>query len=160
MRCDDAGRADPLLERYRRWLIRQVEQAGVELALGRRADVAAVRALGADEIVVATGARWEKPDVPGADLGHVRSVPEIAEWLRDDDGSVGGARRRARWREAGISIADVCVRRGRDVTVLEPTDVFCGELGLPGRWRLVADIERAGARLVTFAVVRAISPHR
>ena len=33
----------------------------------------------------------------------------------------------------GISIADLCLRRGRDVTVLEPTNVFCGELGLPER---------------------------
>ncbi|TML11181.1 MAG: hypothetical protein E6G39_14605 [Actinobacteria bacterium] len=35
--------------------------------------------------------------------------------------------------------------------------MFCGELGLPGRWRLVPDIEAAGARLVDRAHVDSIS---
>ena len=70
-----AGRAHPLLERYRGWLIGQVERAGVTIVLGRRADVVSVREIGADEVVVATGARFEKPDVFGADLADVQSGP-------------------------------------------------------------------------------------
>src|SRR5205814_4540269 len=76
-----AGRADHLLDRYKGWIIRQVEQAGVELVLGQRATVDDVRAFGADEIVVATGAVWGKPSVPGAELGHVLGVSEIGPWL-------------------------------------------------------------------------------
>ncbi len=125
--------------------------------LGRRADVVSVREIGADEVVVATGARFEKPDVFGADLAHVQSVPEIAEWLRAEDRSVGARVVVLGGGKAGISIADVCIRRGRSVTVIEPTNVFCGELGLPGRWRLVADIEAAGARLVGSAAVVGIA---
>ena len=74
----------------------------------------------------------------------MRAVPDLADWLRDDDGTVGARVVVIGGGKPGISIADLCIRRGRTVTVLEPTNVFCGELGLPGRWRLVADIESGG----------------
>lgn len=151
-----AGLVDPLLDRYLGWLLRQVEQLGVDLVTGRRADVDAVRAARADEVVVATGASWARPAVPGADLPHVRSVPELAPYLEGGsvlpDGPVvvlGGGK-------PGVSIARRFVDAGRAVTVVEPTHVFCGELGLPGRWRLVPDLERDGARLLGEAVVEEI----
>ena len=77
-----AARADPLMDRYLGWLGRQVEQAGVAIELGRRADAAAVLALGADEVVVATGARWERPQIPGAELAHVLTVPDLQALAR------------------------------------------------------------------------------
>ena len=84
-------------------------------------------------------------------------VPEIAEWLRAEDRSVGMRVVVLGGGKAGISIADVCIRRGRSVTVIELTNVFCGELGLPGRWRLVADIEAPRVRLVGSAAVVGIA---
>jgi NADPH-dependent 2,4-dienoyl-CoA reductase/sulfur reductase-like enzyme len=154
-----AGRADQLLDRYKGWIIRQVERAGVELAVGKRANVDDVRAFGADEVVVATGATWAKPAVDGADLAHVRTIAELAPWLDGSDDSLVGTRvLLIGGGKASVSIADVCIKRGRTVTIVEETNVFCGELGLPGRWRLVPDIEAAGARLVDNARVEAISP--
>src|SRR5205814_5626309 len=156
-----AGRVDHLLDRYKGWIIRQVEQAGVTLVLGKRATVDDVRAFGADEVVVATGATWGKPAIKGADLAHVRSVPEIGSWLDgDDDGLVGARVVLIGGGKASVSIADLCIKRGRQVTIVEETNVFCGELGLPGRWRLVPDIEAAGARLVDRASVEAVGPNR
>ena len=128
------------------------------LVLGKRATVDDVRAFGADEVVVATGATWGKPSVAGADLAHVRSVPEIASWLDGtDDQLVGAQVVLIGGGKPSMSIADLCIKRGRHVTIVEETNVFCGELGLPGRWRLVPDIEAAGARLVDSAVVESIS---
>jgi 2,4-dienoyl-CoA reductase-like NADH-dependent reductase (Old Yellow Enzyme family)/thioredoxin reductase len=154
-----AGRADHLLDRYKGWIIRQVEQAGVAIEVGRRADVAAVRAFGADEVVVATGAVWGTPDVPGADLPHVLTVPQLGPWLDGTDETLVGARVvLLGGGKPSMSIGDRCLRSGRSVAVVEPTNVFCAELGLPGRWRLVPDLERAGARLVDNATVEAITP--
>ncbi|HEV8297460.1 MAG TPA: FAD-dependent oxidoreductase [Acidimicrobiales bacterium] len=153
-----AGRADPLLDRYVGWLARQVEQAGVELVLGRRATLETVRALGADEVVVATGAVWGRPAVAGADLPHVFGIADIGAWLEADGPAVGTRVAVLGGGKPGLSIADLCARRGRQVTIVEPTHVFGSELGLPGRWRLVADLEAAGVRLLGRGTVVKITP--
>jgi 2,4-dienoyl-CoA reductase (NADPH2) len=155
-----AGLADPLLERYAGWLARQVEQAGVDIQLGRRATVDDVHALGADEVVVATGAVWGLPPVPGAEAPHVFTIPRLEGWLRHDDGSVGDRVVILGGGKPSLSVGNVCAARGRSVTLVEQTGVFGAELGLPGRWRLVSDIERAGVRLLGDATVEAIEPGR
>jgi 2,4-dienoyl-CoA reductase (NADPH2) len=157
-----ARHADPLLDRYVGWLVRQVEQAGVALHVGRRATAEDLLGAGFDEVVIATGARWGRPDVPGASLGHVYTVPELEHWLALAAGwadrvgprvvVLGGGK-------AGLTMADLFRRRGHEtVTVVEPTHVFGVELGLPGRWRLVADAERNGIELVGRAALVAIEP--
>jgi 2,4-dienoyl-CoA reductase (NADPH2) len=153
-----ARHADVLLDRYLGWIVRQVEQAGVDIHLGSAVDVHAVRAAGADEVVVATGATWHLPDVPGADLPHVFTVPQLGGWLRDDGDAVGSRVVLLGGGKPAMSIGARCIERGRSIAIVEPTHVFCGELGLPGRWRLVADIEKAGARLVPNAAVDRIEP--
>ena len=64
-----------------RWLEHQLELRGVTCALGERLDADAVVASGADAVVVATGARWGRPAIPGADLPHVRAVDDLGPWL-------------------------------------------------------------------------------
>lgn len=152
-----AACADRVLDEYLGWLVRQVERAGVKFELGRRGDTAAVQSFGGDEVVVATGAAWSRPSVPGGDLPDVFTVPELEGWFVSDDEQIvgrdvvvlGGGK-------AGLSVADLCLRRGRRVAIVEPTNVFGVELGLPGRWRLVADLEAAGAALLDLATVERI----
>jgi 2,4-dienoyl-CoA reductase-like NADH-dependent reductase (Old Yellow Enzyme family)/thioredoxin reductase len=153
-----AALADRLLDLYRGWIIRQVEQAGVDIQLGRSATVADVRALAPDEVVVATGATWGLPDIPGTDATHVFTVPRLEGWLRDGGDDVGARVVLLGGGKPAMSIGAKCIERGRSVAIVEATHVFCGELGLPGRWRLVADIEAAGARLVPNATVESIEP--
>ena len=50
--------------------------------------------------------------------------------------------------KTGLSMADLCRRRGHEVVVLEPSGVFGVQLGLPGRFRIVHDLEQAGVRLL------------
>jgi len=151
-----AGRVDPLLERYLGWLCRQLEQSEVDIELGRRADAAGVAAAGAQEVVVATGAVWGRPSLVGADGRHVRTVPELGPWLDEDTATVGPSVAVLGGGKAGLSLADACLRRGRSVTVVEPSAVLGAGLGLPGRWRLVADLEAGGARLLSSARVTII----
>ena len=61
-----------------RFLSRQVAQAGVEVRLGQRADVDAVRAEAPDAVVIATGSRPALPDgLPGSP-GHLVHAADVA----------------------------------------------------------------------------------
>ena len=55
----------------------QVAQAGVSVLLNTPASAERLRQLGVDEVVVATGARRELPDLPGADRDCVFSGDEM-----------------------------------------------------------------------------------
>jgi 2,4-dienoyl-CoA reductase (NADPH2) len=152
-----AGCADDVLDRYLGWLVREVEHADVDLEVGRLVDPDNARALGPDEIVVATGAVWTRPRVPGADEDHVLRVPDLEEWfLGLHETMVGHHVAVVGGGKAGLSIADLCIRRGHDVTIVESSGVFGVELGLPGRFRLVHDLETVGVHLVANATVESI----
>ncbi|HXY92936.1 MAG TPA: FAD-dependent oxidoreductase [Acidimicrobiia bacterium] len=152
-----AGCADPVLDRYLGWLVREVEHADVDIEVGRAVDPESTAALGPDEIVVATGAVWTRPRIPGGDADHVLTVPDLEDWLLGLHETLVGPRVAVvGGGKPGLSIADLCLRRGHSVALIEPTAVFGVELGLPGRFRLVHDLEAAGARLLADASVAAI----
>jgi 2,4-dienoyl-CoA reductase (NADPH2) len=58
-----------------RYFRRMVDKLGITLRLNTRADAAALRAEGFDEVVVATGISPRTPDIPGID--HPKVVPYI-----------------------------------------------------------------------------------
>ena len=60
-------------ERLLNWLTGEVTRLGVEVRCNTEATVASIRALNADEVVVATGATRDRPSVPGGDLPHVHT---------------------------------------------------------------------------------------
>ena len=140
-----------------RWFEHQLELRGVEVRLGERLDADTVVAAAPDAVIVATGARWGRPAVPGIDLPHVRAVDDFAEWLLDgrpvgpDVVVLGGDL-------PGLGVAEEAGRRGARVTVLEASDVFGLHLGLPGRWRRVHDLRAAGITLAGGAEVLEVTP--
>ena len=72
---------EPLLD----WLERRVRAAGVEVRLGLEVDVAAVRALAPDAVVVATGAVRDLPDIPGVEGANVFSGDDLRALLGGED---------------------------------------------------------------------------
>ena len=64
-----------------RYLSAAIADAGVAVRTGVRADPSTVAALDPDVVVVATGARRERPDLPGADLPHVLSGDDLRALL-------------------------------------------------------------------------------
>jgi 2,4-dienoyl-CoA reductase (NADPH2) len=143
-----AGQTDPLLDRYLGWLLHEVATAdGVFVRLGQPATVDDIVRAGPDVAVVATGATW------GAPVAGALTLPALVGWLRgdDDDDRVGRRVTVLGGGKAGLSIADALVRRGRSVTIVEPTGVLGIELGLPGRFRRVHDLQTAGAVIATEA---------
>ena len=59
------------------WQGRRLERVGVDVALGREADVATVLAHEADVVVVATGAVPRLPDAEGLDQPHVHTAAAV-----------------------------------------------------------------------------------
>lgn len=153
-----AGTAEPTAALLQ-WFESEMERRKVEVRLDTPMNVAAIAAAGFDDVFVATGARWPRPNVPGADLGHVQTVDDLGGWLdaRGDADSergksfvvVGGDR-------AGIALAGVARARGAEVAVLEPGVVFSAANGLVGRWRYVHEAREAGIRLEPRATLREI----
>jgi len=146
-RLVSAARCDAPLDRYLGWLLHEVERTEAVVELGVTFTPERVAAGGFDEVVVATGASWAAPDLPGADLPFVSTIDAVSPWLAADDQTVGMNVVVVGGGKVGLSVADLAARRGRDVTVLEPTSVFASELGLPGRFQLVAELEERGVHL-------------
>jgi 2,4-dienoyl-CoA reductase (NADPH2) len=140
-----------------RWLEHQLELQGVTVRVGERFDVDAVVAERADTVVVATGARWGRTVLTGADLPHVHAVDDLDGWLLDGE-SVGDDVVVLGGDLPGLGIAERAAREGARVTVLEPSDVFGLHLGLPGRWRRVHDLRATGIVLAGGADVVEITP--
>jgi 2,4-dienoyl-CoA reductase-like NADH-dependent reductase (Old Yellow Enzyme family)/thioredoxin reductase len=67
-----------------RYLRAAIAEAGVDVRLSTPADVAAVKALEPDVVIVATGARRVRPDVPGAHRSHVLSGDDLRALLTGD----------------------------------------------------------------------------
>jgi 2,4-dienoyl-CoA reductase (NADPH2) len=152
---DAVGPADPVLARYRDWLRGEVTLAGVRVVTGREVTVADARDAAVDAVVVATGPVWLRPEVAGAQ--RVCTPPELGDVLAaraavpDTIAIIGGGK-------PGLTLALALRARGAAVTVVEPTAVFGAELGLPGRWRTVADAESAGITLLGGAVATTVTP--
>jgi 2,4-dienoyl-CoA reductase-like NADH-dependent reductase (Old Yellow Enzyme family)/NADPH-dependent 2,4-dienoyl-CoA reductase/sulfur reductase-like enzyme len=68
-----------------RYLSTAIGEAGVDVRLGTTATVDSLMAMAPDAIVVATGARRERPQVPGADLAHVLTGDDLRALLTGDD---------------------------------------------------------------------------
>jgi 2,4-dienoyl-CoA reductase-like NADH-dependent reductase (Old Yellow Enzyme family) len=160
-----AAHTDEVLDQFLGWLLRQVDQEGVDLALATAVTPALVSSLGVSDVVVATGGRWVRPPMDGDGVDRVRTLADVAGWFEpsppaDGSGShppegpvvvLGGGK-------AGLSMAGFWARRGHAVTVLESSDVFAPQLGPPGRFRLVHDTEQLGVRLEPGATVVAVGP--
>lgn len=128
-----AAQTDESLARYLAWERRMVDRSGAEVELNRRATLDDVVAFGADEVVVATGGAFGSLEL--ATTGTRVSI-------RGGD-------------TPGVRIAALLASQGKTVELVEPSGVFGQALGLPGRWRLVPDLDAAGVALTTEATLDA-----
>lgn len=64
-------------ETFLHWLVRQINTSGVDVRLGQSASPELLRSLQPDALVIATGARVETPNLPGAQQRHVFSGAQL-----------------------------------------------------------------------------------
>ena len=76
-----AGLAYEPNERLMHWLRRQIEDSKVDVRLKTEATPELIAALGADTVIVATGARRDMPPIPGGNLSHVFSGDDMRRMM-------------------------------------------------------------------------------
>jgi 2,4-dienoyl-CoA reductase-like NADH-dependent reductase (Old Yellow Enzyme family) len=130
-----AEQIDPDLAGLTAWLVGALEDGGVTVRLGQRADVDTIAASHPDVLVWAVGGDWS---AMGSD-----DLAAVAAWLAEPasmpaEVAVAGSSK------AAVSTALHLAERGRRVTLVADQPVLAPELGLPGRFRLVAALADAG----------------
>jgi 2,4-dienoyl-CoA reductase-like NADH-dependent reductase (Old Yellow Enzyme family)/thioredoxin reductase len=128
------------------WLLRQNEKLGVTVETGHEAGAEAIASFGADQVILATGARpWPEREIPGWDR------PEVVDpfaLLRGEEGTgrrvavVGGGL-------IGCKVALFLAAQGKDVTLVGH-----------GHTNLFTDGEREFAYDVVGEIVRALLMQR
>jgi 2,4-dienoyl-CoA reductase-like NADH-dependent reductase (Old Yellow Enzyme family)/thioredoxin reductase len=139
-----------------RWQERRLGQVGVEVKLGYEVAAADVADAGADVVVVATGARPRRPDVPGLDLPHVVGAADAlrgVSWrgrrtlvVSEDD------------RAAPLVVADHLAGLGHEVTVVFQSTAPSPLVGKYTIGAILARLDAAGVEMVATTRVIAIEP--
>jgi 2,4-dienoyl-CoA reductase (NADPH2) len=130
----------------------QLEAAGVEVVFGVDVTPKVVRAHGADVAVVATGARFERSGLPGADLPHVR----YGDWTSPAHIPAGQRVAVLSAERAALVLAEHLAEAGRHVTI-----IGTGKLGpdvIPTfKWRHTSWIEEHGLEVLVHATIQRIA---
>jgi dimethylglycine catabolism A len=145
---------------YRDWIDWQAERLprlGVDVYLGRRAEVRSVLDAGADVVAFATGARGRRPGIPGEFLPHVTGADAVVLGtarplgrrvlvLAVDDGP------------APLTVADHLAGLGHEVVLAFETPGPAPLLGKYSNGAMFASLDAAGVELVAMAHAVAIHP--
>ena len=153
------------LPALRKWFERQLRQLGVKVELGTEATAERIKALKPDAVILATGGVLNAPPVEG-DQAKVVTTPElhtrVKPWLRLFGSRFLGWATHL-WLPMGkkvvvigaglhgLEVAEFLAKRGRTVTVVEPTEKI-GEGVIDFRLGLALDwFEQKGVKIITEA---------
>ena len=125
------------------WLVGEMARRDIDVRLGERAEAEAIVEAGYDEVILATGAAWPRPEWGDGDA-RVATVDDLSDWLTDEGDERGRHVVVVGGNKAGLGLASVARRRGASVEVLEESEVFGAAVGLVGRWRYVHEAREAG----------------
>ncbi|MGH3971276.1 MAG: FAD-dependent oxidoreductase, partial [Mycobacterium sp.] len=163
----------PENEPFLRYLRSEIKSSATKVVLGHTVSSTDIVDLAPDAVVVATGGRIRIPAIPGSQLPHVRTGPELRELF---------AGQRARlirptlmrlatraWMPAGrrvaiiggdlaaIELAEFLARRGRFVSVLEESKTIAAEVGNKRRTEHMDRLDRLGVTVHVRASVERIT---
>lgn len=132
-----------------RFLEKQLERLGVEIRRGVEAGAGTIAELAPDAVVVATGSRPGRPDVPGRDLPHVCSVHDaIAEGV-DGESVVVIDAGEADWK--CLTTAERLAADGHRVRLVSPVPVGA-ELDQFSKPPLLRRLRRVGVTFLEYRV--------
>lgn len=117
------------------WFERQLPKLGVDIRLGIDADADEVLAESPDVILVATGSTAFIPEIPGADLPHVRAAREVVA-----DDTVAGANVvvfDVGGRAEGATTAEHLAAKRHHVRLITGMETIASEMPSPARHHLL-----------------------
>jgi NADPH-dependent 2,4-dienoyl-CoA reductase/sulfur reductase-like enzyme len=145
------------------WLTNCLNTSSVEVRLNTPATVDLLCDMAPDEVVVATGAVWPRPAIPGAERNHVLSSDDVRNLVLGDGTSYSAAD--DSWRSGAatdpgkplvvigselvaLELAEFFACRGHTVTVIDESARFGRGLPLVRRWRVLSDLRALGVTLL------------
>ena len=148
---------------YLDWLERQLNKLQVKVMLNAPLDADEAKAIGADEIIVATGstpdgkgfqrAMAEVDELPGIDRGNVASCEDVMARIARPGPNVLLLDETANWKGAGTAL--MLAEAGHHVTLVTSAAAVMAEMARTGAdIQMRARLRHLGVRLLTETVVR------
>jgi len=135
------------------YFVRKVHKAGVEIILGKRADVSLLRSLSPGKVIIATGARPVTPKING-----IETVSPLQAWEVLKQGKVDGRRVIIIGGGAvGIETAKFLDALGKDVTVIEMLPFWGKGMGNISRWYVKKKREKREINFQIFTSTKVVS---
>lgn len=137
---------------YLDWLLAEVAASPVSVRRAAPADIATVRTLQPEIVVVATGGRVDVPDLPGADLPHVRHGIDVTGPVPGRRVVIVGGR------GAAVELAETLAGEGALVALLTTGAELAPEFGSKRRKEHMDRLDRLGVTSHVGCTVAAITP--
>ena len=132
--------------------IHQLEKSNITIQLGQTAQGTVIDQLNPDVVMIATGARPVRPNIPGLDRLPVVFAEEILAGapLGENVVIIGGG-------AVGCETAEFLLNRGVKVTVVEICDEIARDVGAIERTLLIQRLMEKGVKLATKTSVKEVS---
>lgn len=131
---------------------KKVRSAGIGIILGKRADIALLRFLNPNKVVLATGAQPIIPKITGIETASTVQAWEVLKQGKIDGQKVaiigGGA--------VGIETAEFLALLGKDVTVIEMLPFWGNGMGPMWRWHIKNKRNRREINFATLVSTKVI----
>lgn len=127
------------INKFTDYMKRQLIKAGVEIKPGIEVTAQLISKESPDEVILATGAAPNVPDIPGIENANVFNPVEILEGKREIKGQkvvvMGGG-------FIGCETADFLSSRGKKVIITSRQDKIGYDLGISNRWSLLNRLKK------------------
>jgi NADPH-dependent 2,4-dienoyl-CoA reductase/sulfur reductase-like enzyme len=139
---------------FREFLVKQIEKMGIEINLMTEVSPEFVVKKKPEVLIVATGARQVKPDIPIDDKMQCLYAWDVISGKEEISGQevvlLGGG-------HVAVEIADFIAERGKTITIIEMKDTIALEMEPTSRRMLIERLERRKVKMMTKTLVQEVT---
>ncbi|MFW9825071.1 MAG: FAD-dependent oxidoreductase, partial [Candidatus Thorarchaeota archaeon] len=131
------------------YLTYQMKKLQVNIQLNKEATVDSIMKHGADEVIIATGAKQITPDIPGINSKNVVMALDVLKRISTTEDNVviiGGGL-------IGCETAEFLRSQGKDISIIEMLPKIARDIGPATRWSVTMRIARWGIKQYTSSKV-------